>query len=354
MARTLVHRIVVWGLGITLVACTAPTAGPIGDQGPPGPTGAQGVPGPVGPEGSPGALGFIPDPYLEKGLEKWTVDSTAAALKSFTAQEIIDGAVAPPGGKSVVENLANKVAFVESKTRAPVNPQRTYEVSGMFRTVQVGGSGVVTLLVRFFDADKVYMAEKDFVAALRQAPGAAWTTYSARFGAGTASAVPAGAQFMAVVGILNMDNTNDGNGTSIHQLTGLSIDQTDPPVAAPPAKYEPLFYPGCTATYPGAGQTWYPISRSFTIARQQFVTILMHAPLNGGTHRNTYLRLNGSTIDSNVTNVSTAGQWSMHNHFWAGKLNAGTYTVDVQVYSDYGFYCGEPLYTKLAITFGEP
>lgn len=359
MARTLVHRIVVWGLGITLVACTAPAAGPQGekgDKGDPGVAGIQGnpgQPGAQGPEGAPGGFGFIADPYLERGVEKWNVDATTTLLKVTNASEIADGGVAPPGGTSYFENLPNTLALVTAKTYVPVNAQRTYEVTGMFRGHSVGAAGAINLMVRYFDADKNLLEGQDWNAAYNQKPGTTWVTYAAKFGAGTANAIPAGAQFMTAGTLLNLDTNTSNNGNSIYQATALAITPTTPPVPAPPTKYAPVQYQGCTQNSPGAGQTYNPVQRTFTIDRPQFVTFTGRLSFSGTGTRFSYLYLNGSyTGDTAISTVAAANQYQGHHHMWAGQLPAGTHTFAIETWSDYAPLCGS--YSRQMITFAEP
>lgn len=369
MARTLVHRIVVWGLGITLVACTAPAAGPQGekgDKGDPGVAGIQGnpgQPGAQGPEGAPGGFGFIADPYLERGVEKWNVDATTTLLKVTNASEIADGGVAPPGGTSYFENLPNTLALVTAKTYVPVNAQRTYEVTGMFRGHSVGAAGAINLMVRYFDADKNLLEGQDWNAAYNQKPGTTWVTYAAKFGAGTANAIPAGAQFMTAGTLLNLDTNTSNNGNSIYQATALAITPTTPPPVAPTALPDPInFAPnqnGCpfasTSSYVYAQQT-------FTLARKARVDIQAHEMSNTTTSRVLYLRMSGPGFSGTQTMdtayhgpSSTSAEWFDHRVSYTGMLNAGTYTAQMYVSGittgGWGCYGG---YGRFTINFYEP
>lgn len=338
MARALTHRIVIWGLGIALVGCTAPTAGPTGDTGPAGATGATGSQGPQGiqgPEGTPGAYGFIPDPFLELGTSKWTLDATKAVVKTYSA----DAGVVLPAGNKVIENVPNQVAQIVSKTVAPVNRFRTYEASGLFRLAEdVGGTGAVTLQVRYFDADQVFLGKFD--AALMQTPGGGgspqltdWVHYTAKFGAGTANAIPAGAQFMTVAAILNIDN-GDVNGNRVYQVTGLQIQPTTPPVPAPPTPVAPITFSGCNTTNPGGTGYWLMMNRTFTLDRPQWVTIAGKVGSSGTGYRYGTLHVNntGNYAYVDYAEISTsASEQVSHPVYYVGQLGAGTHMVGLAI-----------------------
>jgi hypothetical protein len=84
--------------------------------------------------------------------------------------------------------------------------------------------------VRFYAADRTFI-EWHKTADMVE-PGTNWTRLAGKFGAGTAAAGPANAQYMTVGAILNIDS-GEVPGNRLYQVTGLMISRSEPPPLLP-------------------------------------------------------------------------------------------------------------------------
>lgn len=203
--------------------------GPKGDIGPAGPTGAQGPAGPtgaVGPMGPPAEGGVIPDPFFTYDLTHWQIVVGGGALTPATDA---------PSGVQVFQNDVNNVAWFSSGARVPIGANKTWEVRGTFRRVNLNGSaGGIYLAVRLFDAAGVEISSGTcgggtwwyYPISFLTLTDTAWHTFTARFGMESGCRFPASARSMSVGAILNYDGAVAGN--RLYQVTGLEIVDKTP------------------------------------------------------------------------------------------------------------------------------
>lgn len=311
---------------VALTACTQPgMTGPKGDQGEAGATGPAGAQGPAGQKGDPGprgpagAEGFTADPYFQRGLEDWQVLPTdaTATVKVYTA----DAAVKPPGGAASIANVKGVFATLVQEEFVPVDIARTYEASGWFRIAEknVGSNaGAVNLEVRFYDADKVFLSS--IAIATQQDPGDAWTRYAKSFGTGTASTIPAGAQFMKLAALLNDTGDGQTGGTVSHEATGLLLVTTPTPAPPPPVTQGMIWWSSATTT--GTSADWVVLKNGPTVRHGQVLTThcvfrFSHDGVGGPSYLSVELDNMSSVTHSSVFHWGSATGWgtvSTANH----------------------------------------
>ncbi len=206
-------------------------AGAQGVTGPTGPAGAAGVAGATGPQGPTGATGaagvagrdadgnLFPDPYFEQDMAYWSV---------VTGQGAVSVSPSAIAGTKVFGNTSGQQAWLSSTRLVPVNPDHTYEVKGSFRRqTATGSAGNIFLAVRLLDANKAEIAGSGtwwfYPISNLALTDTAWHTYSAPFGGGTGTPLPATARFMSVGAILNYDSAGSVAGNRDYQVAGLGI-----------------------------------------------------------------------------------------------------------------------------------
>jgi len=159
-----------------------------------------------------------------------------AALDSTTGWTTRSGtlnSVAVPDGAAgdyVFENSAGEVVWGYSESWQPIDPTRTYLVTGSFRESVAGTAGVVYLAVLLRDATGADIGGDGswwFYPVSSVQPGTGWLRGAAEFGAGTARPFPADAVDMSVGFILNYTSGNNP-GDRVHQVQGLGLYEVTP------------------------------------------------------------------------------------------------------------------------------
>lgn len=146
----------------------------------------------------------------------WEVYSGAATFATVT-----DGKV----GNTVARSTAGVQAWMNEARKVPLDAAKTYRVRCWARTVSGSGS-VIYMGVDLRDSSGAVISGDGsmwYYAAAGSVPGAAWTEYSATFGAGTAKTFPSNARTMAPLFILAY-----GGGTSVHEIQDLRIEEVLP------------------------------------------------------------------------------------------------------------------------------